>query len=405
MPSFERAILPAGRFTHILSDKLNGTLRSPGLPPGKANISFQVIGQHSSAVRLVSNNCQLNYKNYHALTSADLHWVTFSPPVDRVDLRTYAELMTMFDNPKFPDQLSALGGDNANYRLPWEKAAENPRSYFGITRIVLHDDPDPPKPEMSHLRRLFAGDEPRSLDEVVARYGAIAEAVVRAWADDKADDDDVRWLDTLLRRGLLGNTLKKSPRRASLVNEYRMLEATLSLPRVIAGVSDGGPGIEQPVFVRGDCTRPGATVARRYVEALSQSSGPFTVSGSGRLELAEQIASAENSLTARVMVNRVWHHLFGTGLVRSVDDFGHAGEPPSHPELLDHLADRFVAEGWSVKRLIRSIVLTRTFQMANRPSAAAQAIAIRRTVSFSTTRPVAWRPRRCATRSWTHQGD
>ena len=81
-----------------------------------------------SAVRLVSNNCQLNYKNYRALTSNELQWITFSPPDDRDSLRTYAELMTMFDNPKFPDQLSALGGDQQNYRLPWEKAAANPRN-------------------------------------------------------------------------------------------------------------------------------------------------------------------------------------------------------------------------------------------------------------------------------------
>ena len=70
------------------------------------------------------------------------------------------------------------------------------------------------------------------------------------------------------------------------------------------------------------------------------------------------------------MVNRVWHHLFGAGLVRTVDDFGHVGELPSHPELLDHLAERFIVEGWSIKRLIRAIVLTRTFQLSHTPSAA-----------------------------------
>src|SRR6185503_14014515 len=83
------------------------------------------------------------------------------------------------------------------------------------------------------------------------------------------------------------------------------------------------------------------------------------------------IASKDNPLTARVLVNRVWHHLFGAGLVRTVDDFGHVGELPSHPVLLDYLAHRFVAEGWSMKRLIRAIVLTRTFQMAHQPSPAA----------------------------------
>lgn len=366
-----RAILPAGRFTHVLSDKLNGTLRSPVLPTGKQKISFQVMGQRSSAVRLVSNNCQLNYANYRALTSSELQWITFSPPADRDSLRTYAELMTMFDNPKFPDQLSPLGGDTENYRLPWDKAAANPRSYFGITRVVLHDVPETPRPEVAHLRRLFSAGEPQSLSDWPAHQVASIESAVKAWADDKATDEDVRWLEALLRRKLLRNGSAQTPRVESLVAAYRQTEADLSVPRVIAGMGDGGPGIEQPVFVRGDCARPGDPVPRRYLEVLSKSRDPFTASGSGRLELAERIADADNPLTARVMVNRVWHHLFGTGLVRTVDDFGHVGELPSHPELLDYLAARFVEEGWSVKWLIRELVMTRTFQMRSEPSAAA----------------------------------
>ena len=367
-----RAILPAGVFTHRLSDKLNGTLRSPVLPLGKKHISFQVLGQRSSAVRLVSNNCQLNYKNYRALTSSDLTWVTFSPPDDRDSLRTYAELMTMFDNPKFPDQLSALGGDKDNYKLPWEKAAENPRSYFGVTHIVLHDTAEPPKPELTHLQPLLAAEDPTSLGEVTERYAAIASAAVRAWASDTATDDDVRWLDALLRRELLSNQRLQTPRLAALIEQYRQVEAELALPRVIVGMADGGPGIEQPILIRGDCQRPGDAVPRRYLEVLANSRDAFTGPGSGRLELAQRIASAENPLTARVMVNRVWHHLFGTGLVRTVDDFGHVGDLPSHPELLDCLASRFVEEDWSVKRLIRSVVLTRAFQLSNQPSAEAQ---------------------------------
>jgi hypothetical protein len=90
------------------------------------------------------------------------------------------------------------------------------------------------------------------------------------------------------------------------------------------------------------------------------------------MELAERIASKDNPLTARVIVNRVWHHLFGTGLVRTVDDFGHVGDLPSHPELLDYLAAEFVEDGWSIKRLIRRLLLTKTFQMSNRPPAGAR---------------------------------
>jgi hypothetical protein len=94
---------------------------------------------------------------------------------------------------------------------------------------------------------------------------------------------------------------------------------------------------------------------------------------SGRKQLAEWLANAQNPLTARVMVNRTWHWLFGAGLVRTVDNFGTTGELPSHPELLDYLAGRFVVEDWSVKKLVRSMVLSQTYRqtIAGDSSAAA----------------------------------
>ncbi|WP_010582221.1 PSD1 and planctomycete cytochrome C domain-containing protein [Schlesneria paludicola] len=402
-----QAILPAGRFTHVLSAKLNGTLRSQVLAKGKKYISFEVLGQRSSAVRLVSNNCQLNYANYRALTSAGLQWITFTIPDDREILQTYAELMTMFDNPKFPDQLSPLGGDRENYKLPWDKAAENPRSYFGVTRVVLHDEPGAPRAELSHLRSIYLSDSTNvattdqtvpsvkvcpTPTEVENRYVARITSAIEAWAADRANEGDVRWLDAMVRYQLLSNRVEQSPRCAALVQEYRDVDAQLSLPRVVVGLGDGGPGIEQPVFLRGDYARAGDMVPRRYLEvmAMVRPEGSaigstvdiarrskldvFTSHGSGRLELAEQIIRPDNPLTARVMVNRIWHHLFGTGLVRTVDDFGHVGEQPSHPELLDHIARQFVADGWSVKKMIRMLVLTRTFQLSNRPSEASREI-------------------------------
>lgn len=95
---------------------------------------------------------------------------------------------------------------------------------------------------------------------------------------------------------------------------------------------------------------------------------------SGRLELARWIALPEHPLTARVFVNRVWLHLLGKPLVPTVDDFGSSGEPPTHPELLDHLATRFVEQGWSVKSLIRSIVLSRTYRQTSRSRPKGEAI-------------------------------
>jgi hypothetical protein len=368
-----RAVLPAGAYTHTLSDRLNGTLRSAVVAAGKKHISFQVMGKRSSAVRLVSNNCQLNYKNYRALTSEQFQWVTHEVPQEAAQLRSFAELMTLLDNPKFPDQLSALGGDMENYRLPWEKAAANPRSFFGVTQVVLHDSPETPKPELNHLQCL-AGREPSSAAELAALYTAAVEGAVAAWAADRASDDDVLWLDALVRRGLLGNSVRLTPRLQALAAAYRATEKELALPRVVPGVADFGPGFEHAVFARGDCTRPEQVVPRRYLEVLARPAERFVPSGSGRLELAQRIASGNNPLTARVMVNRVWHHLFGAGIVRSVDDFGRVGEVPSHPELLDYLAARFVEDGWSIKRLIRSLVLTQAFRQASGTSTLARDI-------------------------------
>src|SRR5262249_47987907 len=151
------------------------------------------------------------------------------------------------------------------------------------------------------------------------------------------------WLDALVRRGLLSNGASMSPRVAALAKEYRQVEAGLTPPQIVPGVADCGPGCEQPIFVRGDCLKPGEPAPRRYLEALARPEEQFSGRGSGRAELAERIASSSNPLTARVMVNRVWHHLFGAGLVRTVDDFGHVGDLPSHPELLDYLAAEFIS--------------------------------------------------------------
>ncbi len=369
-----KVVLPAGCFTHTLSEKLNGTLRSPILPRGTKHVSLQVMGEKSSAVRLVSNNCQLNYRNYRALTNGELHWITFSPPEESDGLRVYAELTTKFDNPKYPDQLGTLGGDSANHRVPWEKAAADPHSFFGVTRVVFHDGAGPPRPELRHLRPLFAAPAPATLAELGQRYARVVASAVRAWQAGRATDADVAWLAGLLRHGLLANRVDLTARLQQLAELYRATEKKLALPRIVPGLADFGPGFEQPIFVRGDWNRPGEKASRRYLEVLSKPGDHFPSMGSGRLQLAERIASPANPLTARVMVNRIWHHLFGLGLVRTVDDFGRVGETPSHPELLDYLAARFVEDGWSMKRMIGTIVLSRAFQMSNRPSPAAREV-------------------------------
>jgi hypothetical protein len=128
------------------------------------------------------------------------------------------------------------------------------------------------------------------------------------------------------------------------------------------------------VLLRGNPGRPGPEVPRQFLSIVAgEDRQPFS-DGSGRLELARAIASPENPLTARVLVNRVWMHHFGQGLVRTPSDFGLRSDPPSHPELLDYLASRFVAEGWSIKKLQRWILLSSTYQQSSelRPEASAK---------------------------------
>ena len=140
---------------------------------------------------------------------------------------------------------------------------------------------------------------------------------------------------------------------------------------MMPGLADEGEGFAQPILPRGDPFKPGPDVPRGYVQVLSKAGQTAPASGSGRRELAEIIADPKNPLTARVMVNRVWQWVFGRGLVATPDDFGHLGEKPSHLDLLDHLSARFINYGWSVKALVRSLVLTRAFQGAAAGSAPA----------------------------------
>jgi hypothetical protein len=127
---------------------------------------------------------------------------------------------------------------------------------------------------------------------------------------------------------------------------------------------DASKPTDPVVFIRGDLGNRGAAVPRQFLEIVAGADRKPFSKGSGRLEMARAIANTNNPLTARVLVNRVWLHHFGQGLVRTPSDFGVRSDPPSHPGLLDHLARRFVAEGWSLKKLHRSILLSATYQQA-----------------------------------------
>ena len=142
-------------------------------------------------------------------------------------------------------------------------------------------------------------------------------------------------------------------------------------PLFAMGARDAEQVEDCRIRIRGEPENYGDAVPRGVLRMIEVSGLPGVSTGeSGRLQLARWLASRENPLTARVFVNRVWLHLFGRGLVTTPDDFGVTGSKPSHPALLDHLASQFMQNGWSIKQLIREIVLSRTYQLASTPSAA-----------------------------------
>jgi len=143
-------------------------------------------------------------------------------------------------------------------------------------------------------------------------------------------------------------------------------------PRAMAIVDSARP-VTPRVFNRGNPYNLGPSVPRQFLECLSGPNREPYANGSGRLEMAKAIVDPKNPLTARVFVNRVWQQMFGRGIVTTPGDFGLRGDPPSHPALLDHLAFSFVAEGWSVKKLVKQIALSATYRQSSHNESGAKA--------------------------------
>lgn len=258
--------------------------------------------------------------------------------------------------------------------------------------------------------------KPQSLPEAAAIFGEVLEAVYQQWTESQpadakqstgesqaesdttsldaaedageseplqdpvpplGDSKDERLLQLLLdpaaptsldRDGMIDH-LDQGQRNKynQLLNEVNGVEVTHpgAPPRGMVLVDNPDP-VEPVIFRRGEPSNRGEQVPRRFLQVLSHVDGgqPFE-NGSGRMELAQAITDPKNPLTARVMVNRLWQHHFGEGLVRTPSDFGVRGEPPTHPQLLDYLACELLEHGWSIKHVHRSIMLSATWQQAS----------------------------------------
>ena len=357
---FVSGVVPRGLYSHLLSDKHAGSLRSPNFTLDMQSISVLAGGTNKARLRLVIENFQGDELLFRPvapkLSDSALRWQTMPIRPNWVGRRAYLE---------------AIPRDDMTYVGKLTDASQvervDGRSGIGVRAVVFHNDGRAPDLEPT-LSEAYWQQTPQD-GELVSALVDETRAALTDWRNDRADDRQALLLDTLARIGLLSNTAPADHAASRAVAEYRAIEDRVPLPHRMPGVADE-EGIDERLFPRGDYRTAKETVSRGYLEALE--SADYAERQSGRLRLAQHLTSPEHPLTARVMVNRVWRHVFGEGLVRTVDNFGQLGEQPSHPELLDWLANHFIDEGWSLKQLMRMLLTSRAFQSSAEADRAAR---------------------------------
>ena len=285
----------------------------------------------------------------------------------------------------------------------WHRLADIPETRFADEApIAIADElaASPSRPAVNpRLAERFTELRPRTMNEVAAAYAELLRGIDSTWraaveaarSDHRAPPGGLEDAAAeQLRRVLYGpdappdvpvllgwGFLTLLPDRASQGEYQKLLKDVESHlisgagapPRALA-LRDSATPFDARVFLRGNPNRLGEPAPRQFLLAVNPRSEPFQ-EGSGRLEFAREIARASNPLTARVMVNRLWLHHLGAGIVRTPGDFGLRGEPPTHPLLLDYLASEFLRGDWSLKSLHRRLVTSAVFRQASveRPEA------------------------------------
>lgn len=343
------AIFPAGVFSNELSDKDRGVAISPRMElQGDEEVWMRVRGSGNSVVRYAVQNYPRNGTVFPStdLKNGKWRWIRHNLDYWEGD-RIHLELSTARDQPIL--------------------AKNDERSWFGISAAVVAKmgSVNPAERELAKMKAFLKANH-RDGDTLPEFFSRLALGALEAWNKGELSNEQATLLDELLQLGILPN---EAAIGGDLLAEYRKLEASLAVPVRAPGVWEADAH-DQEFYERGNHMKPAHLVKRRFLEAIDKT--PYETRQSGREELAKDFLREDNPFTSRVFVNRVWHHLFGTGLVRTTDNFGRLGEKPSHPELLDYLAEGFRKEGWDIKKLIRSIVLTEAWQRSSTPDSLAR---------------------------------
>jgi mono/diheme cytochrome c family protein len=340
-------IYPRGVYTHMISPKQTANLSS---------IYHKAQG-NGSAIRANGQGsiCRFSARGY-PLSHGGLHPAPgLNPTMAWSNQNKYK-----YWNDEQVFYLLSTGGDKAYKPNPAP-------SWFGVTDVYGGNER---LKELGSPVVALPGDIGAITDRasLLAFYKSALTDAIKGWETETMTDAQADLLNAFVSFNLLSNEIGKlPPNLKGLVDNYRKLEGEIRVPLRAGGLSEGEVW-DQPLLVRGDYKKEAEPVPRGFLEVFG--GREYSKTNSGRLELAEDMVSDTNTLVTRVIVNRLWHHVFGRGIVASNDNFGRLGKTPSHPLLLDYLASDFRSNGWSMKRTIRQLVTSRAFKSGSAAPAA-----------------------------------
>ena len=327
--------------------RISGAMRSPDFILDGKPIELQVKGKFA-AVRLVVRNYELTG---HGPTTKGLYFPVNNDYWETIQFETY-----LWEG--LPAYLEFFQNGEATHSL---KPKEVGPEFDDNAYLTFRFDRGPDWGE-------FWNDQVRDYS-ATSKEAALAATLEQLWLKGRhniLNPVEADLLSAFFGAGLVTADTNRDINLHAALSDYRELAGGIPIPRFARSLVDGDQH-DEPVYIRGNHKNLSREPnPRRFLDGLggAKLNGP----GSGRLEWAQHVAHPENPLTARVLVNRLWHHIFGQGLVTTVNNFGKMGTAPSHPELLDFLAADFTRNDWSIKYMIRKMVLTSTYRMSSLPS-------------------------------------
>ncbi len=314
-----------------------GVLRSPNFIVEHDSIAVRARGLNGS-IRIIVNNFQLiRYPLYGS----------FERIVEEEKWQTYVLDVSIAKGSKAYVEILPGRYHNHNYEIL-------PADYIEVQYVIAYDSAMP--------------DWKQQLVVQTNATQNLGQQALDNWIQNKATPQELK---------LIASKVKDQPVTPALTNLLAQKDSMAHLlydSTHFLGLTEGN-AVFSPVFLRGSINQLSEEkVSHQFLSAVEAGPAEYPQKGSGRLAWAEAVVDPSNPLTARVMVNRIWHHLFGKGIVESVDNFGLQGKLPSHPALLDYLALQFIEEGWSIKQMIRYIVLSETFQRSTKALEANQSL-------------------------------